>query len=76
MIHSAMHIKNDPPCSDRAALATAFRACKIATNKEPKQMDPKDVVNVRMVEPMTPPEQQPESAGLNHQLPTVPLTVT
>jgi hypothetical protein len=72
---SAMHIKK-PPSSDRAADATAFRACKIATNKEPKQTDPKDVVRVRMTLPITPPEQQPESCGENHQLPTVPLTVT
>ena len=68
-----MQYKKLPPSSPRAASATAFVACKIATNKEPKQTDPKDVVRVRMTLPITPPEQQPECSGENHQLPTVPL---
>ena len=76
MMHSARHSKKELPFSERAAFVNAFNACKKATIKEPKQTDPKDVVRVRMRLPITPPEQQPESAGLNHQLPTTPLTVT
>lgn len=49
----------------------------MATNKEPMQMDPKDVVVDLTNESRTAVEQQDDaSVGTNHHVPTVPATVT
>ena len=50
----------------RAADAIALKACRIATNSDPKQMDPKLVVIVRINELHTPLEQHPDSLGATH----------
>ena len=41
----------------------------MATINDPKQIDPKDVVMARTKDPLTEEAQQPESSGLNHQVP-------
>jgi len=49
----------------------------MATNKLPKQILPKEVVKALTKLPIIPAEQQlVASSGENHQLPTVPATVT
>jgi hypothetical protein len=62
-IHSAIQAKiwASPFCC--AELAKARRACITATRKLPKQMEPKDVVMVRMKLELTAEEQQPHSSG-------------
>ena len=41
----------------------------MATINDPKQIDPNEVVIARIKEPVTEDAQQPESSGLNHQVP-------
>mmetsp|Transcript_28478 Transcript_28478/g.31961 ORF Transcript_28478/g.31961 Transcript_28478/m.31961 type:complete len:98 (-) Transcript_28478:802-1095(-) len=75
-MHSAIHTRKLPSPLARAELAKALKAWIIATNSEPKQMDPKLVVTVRMNELHIPLEQNPDSSGATHHVPTVPATVT
>lgn len=75
-IHSAMQAKISASPFSRACWAIARSACIIATNKLPKQMEPKLVVMVRMKLLLTAEEQQPHSSGAYHQVPTVPAVTT
>jgi hypothetical protein len=75
--HSQMQTKHPPSSFACAALASMRKACKMATSNEPKQTDPNDVVVVRKKALLTAElQQQLASDGSNHQLPTIPATVT
>lgn len=75
-IQSAMH-SNIEFSSDLIAFTTARVAWIIATISDPKQIEPKLVVRVLIVEPIMADEQQLlASSGEYHQVPTVPATVT
>jgi hypothetical protein len=67
-IHSAIQAKIAASPLLRASLASVRRAWTIATNKEPKQIDPKDVVTVRIKELHTALEQHPDSSGATHYI--------
>ena len=62
-IHSAIQAKICASPLSLAELASARKACSIATKKLPKQMEPKLVVTVRMKLELTADEQQPHSSG-------------
>jgi hypothetical protein len=57
-------------------LANIRSACKIATMRPPKQIDPKEVVTVRRKLLLMADPQQPDSDGSYHHVPTVPATIT
>jgi hypothetical protein len=67
-IHSAIQAKIAASPLLRASLARVRSAWTIATNKDPKQIDPKDVVTVRIKELHTPLEQHPDSSGATHYM--------
>ena len=73
-----MHARNGISPFCLAALAVAFKAWRMATSRLPKQIEPKEVVIVRMNELKTLASQQStdEPSGSNHHVPTVPATVT
>ena len=62
-MHSAIQANICASPFSLADWATARRACNIATNKLPKQIEPKLVVTVRMKLELTADEQQPHSSG-------------
>jgi hypothetical protein len=77
-MHSAIQAKNAISPFSRADCARAFKAWRMATKRLPKQMEPNDVVIVRMKALKTLPSQHPTeaSSGSNHHEPTVPATQT
>ena len=76
-MHSAIHAPMPPSSALRAVCAKRRKASRMATSKLPKQMDPNEVVMARKNELLRADEQQQfASEGSNHQLPTIPATVT
>jgi hypothetical protein len=58
-------------------LSESMITFNIATMRLPKQIDPKEYVVALLIESRTAIEQNDDaSRGANHQVPTVPLTIT
>ena len=73
---SIQQAKAAPRSSLSLAIFTiCLNASMIATIKDPKQIDPKEVVTERQKLPTTDFPQNPLSEGTNHQDPTTPATV-